>query len=145
MPRGRSNKQNSHWSSPRLMHEILDEARTIAVVGISDNPARPSYGVARYLIEKGYRVLGVNPALEEVLGDICYPSLASIPEPVDVVDVFRKPEAVSQIVEEVIRLHIPYLWLQTGVVNKEAAERAQEAGIRVIMDHCIMQEHSRLS
>ena len=143
MPRGRTGKSSS-WSDPRLIREILTEVRSIAVIGISDDPSRPSFGVARYLIENGYRVIGVNPKLEDILGDICYPTLASIPEPIDLVDVFRQPDAVNGIVDEVIKLHIPYLWLQEGVVQVEAAKRAQEAGVRVIMDHCIMKEHSRL-
>jgi len=144
MPRGRTGKASSSWSDPRLIREILTEVRSIAVVGISDHPSRPSFGVARYLIEHGYRVVGVNPKLEDVLGDICYPTLSSIPEPIDLVDVFRQPDAVNGIVDEVIKLHIPYLWLQEGVVQVEAAKRAQEAGVKVIMDHCIMKEHSRL-
>lgn len=143
MPRGRTRR--IPWSDPRIMREILNEARTIAIVGISDSPARPSYGVARYLIENGYRVVGVNPKLEDVLGDICYPSVSSIPEQIDVVTVFRKPEAVDAVVDEVIKLHVPYLWLQEGVVNPEAAERALEAGVKVVMDHCMMKEHSRLA
>jgi predicted CoA-binding protein len=144
MPRGRSGKSSSSWSDPRIIREILSEVRTIAVVGLSDDPSRPSFEVARYLIENGYRVVGVNPHLEDVLGDICYPSLSSIPEPIDLVDVFRKPEVVPLIVDEVTKLKIPYLWLQEGVVHPEAAKRAQELGIKVIMDHCIMKEHNRL-
>ncbi|HEX7342785.1 MAG TPA: CoA-binding protein [bacterium] len=144
MPRGRAGKSSSSWSDPRLIREILTEVRSIAVVGISDNPSRPSFGVARYLIEHGYRVVGVNPKLEDVLGDICYPTLSRIPEPIDLVDVFRKPDVVDAIVDEVVKLHIPYLWLQEGVVQIEAAKRAQEAGVKVIMDQCIMKEHSRL-
>ena len=144
MPRGRTGKSSSLWSDPRLIREILTEIRSIAVIGISDNPSRPSFGVARYLIEHGYRVVGVNPKLDDVLGDICYPTLSRIPEPIDLVNVFRKSDAVDAIVDEVIKLHIPYLWLQEGVVQVEAAKRAQEAGVRVIMDHCIMKEHNRL-
>ncbi len=145
MPRGRTKNATSNWSNPKLIREMLEEARVIAIVGISDNPSRPSYHVARYLIENGYHVVGVNPTLEDVLGTLCYPSLESVPEPVDVVNVFRKSEAVDEIVTDVIRMQIPYLWLQQGVVNFEAAERAKESGIKVIMDHCIMSEHSRLS
>jgi predicted CoA-binding protein len=144
MPRGHASKVNSNWSSPRLIKEILEEARTIAIIGISDDPSRPSNEIARYLIENGYHVVGVNPSLEEVLGALCYPSLKAIPEPVDVVDVFRKPDALESIVEDVIRLEIPYLWLQEGVVNPDAALRAKSAGIKVIMDHCMKKEHTRL-
>jgi predicted CoA-binding protein len=144
MPRGRTRKSGPPWSNPDLIQEILNEARTIAVVGISDKPSRPSYDVARFLIENGYHVIGVNPSLDEVLGTICYPSLDHIPEPIDVVDVFRNSDAVHEIVEEVIRLRIPYLWLQEGIVNPDAALRAEEAGVRVIMDHCMKKELSRL-
>jgi uncharacterized protein len=144
MPCTRTSKPNHSWSNPRLIREILEEARTVAIVGISDEPSRPSHEIARYLIEHGYRVVGVNPALEEVLGAICYPSLEAIPEPVDVVDVFRKPDALETIVTDVIKLEIPYLWLQEGVVNPDAAERAKEAGIKVVMDHCMKKEHTRL-
>jgi uncharacterized protein len=144
MPRARTSKTNHNWSNPRLIREILEEARTVAIVGISDEPSRPSHEIARYLIEHGYHVVGVNPALEEVLGALCYPSLDAIPEPVDVVDVFRKPEALETIVSDVIKLEIPYLWLQEGVVNPDAAERAKEAGIKVVMDHCMKKEHTRL-
>jgi predicted CoA-binding protein len=144
MPRDRTSKPHHNWSNPRLIREILEEARTIAIVGISDEPSRPSHEIARYLIEHGYRVVGVNPALEEVLGALCYPCLEAIPEPVDVVDVFRKPEALETIVDDIIKLEIPYLWLQEGVVNPDAAERAKDAGIKVVMDHCMKKEHTRL-
>jgi predicted CoA-binding protein len=130
----------SSWANPRLIREILEDARVVAIVGISDSPSKPSFNVARYLIEQGYRVVGVNPSLDEVLGTDCYPSLEAIPEPVDVVDVFRKPDAVEAIVDEAIHLRIPYLWLQEGVVNEEAAQKAKEAGIRVVMDRCMMHE-----
>jgi uncharacterized protein len=144
MPRGRTSKPNHNWSNPRLIREILEEARTVAIVGISDEPSRPSNEIARYLIEHGYHVVGVNPALDEVLGALCYPSLEAIPEPVDVVDVFRKSDALETIVDDVIKLEIPYLWLQEGVINPDAAERAKEAGVKVIMDHCMKKEHSQL-
>lgn len=130
------------WSDPRLIRRILLEARTVAVVGISDKPNRPSYGVARFLIENGYRVIGVNPNVDEVLGTLCYPSLSDIPEPVDVVDVFRNKKSVNPIVNELIKLRIPYLWLQEGVVDIEAAQRAKDAGIKVIMDRCMAKELS---
>jgi hypothetical protein len=144
MPRGRAKKNEANWSNPRLIQEILEESRIVAIIGISDDPDRPSNEIARYLIENGYRVIGVNPSLEEVLGALCYPSLEAIPEPVDVVDVFRKPDTVEEIVDDVIKLEIPYLWLQEGVVNSDAAFRAKSAGIKVIMDHCMKKEHSRL-
>lgn len=135
MPRGRPKKDP--WSNPRIIDEILDEARTVAVVGLSDKPHRPSFGVARFLIESGYRVVGVNPNVDEVLGTICYPSLGDVPEHIDAVDVFRRSEVVDALVDEVIKLRIPYLWLQEGVVNPEAAQRAFSAGIKVVMDRCM--------
>ena len=135
MPRGRPKKDP--WSNPRIIDEILDEARTVAVVGLSDKPHRPSFGVARFLIESGYRVVGVNPNVDEVLGTICYPSLGAVPEPIDAVDVFRRSEVVDALVDEVIKLRIPYLWLQEGVVNPEAAQRAFSAGVKVVMDRCM--------
>ena len=132
--------QASAWASPSIIREILEEARTVAIVGISDNPSRPSFSVARFLIENGYRVVGVNPKVDEVLGTICYPSLTDVPEPIDVVDVFRKSEAVNGLISHMIKLRIPYLWLQEGVVDNKAADRASEAGIKVVMDRCIAQE-----
>lgn len=135
MPRGRPKKDP--WSNPRIIDEILVEARTVAVVGLSDKPHRPSFGVARFLIESGYRVVGVNPNVDEVLGTVCYPSLGDVPEPIDAVDVFRRSEAIDALVDEVIKLRIPYLWLQEGVVNPEAAQRAFSAGVKVVMDRCM--------
>ena len=123
-----------------LIEEILQDARTVAVVGISDKPSRPSNGVARTLIEQGYRVIGVNPKLDEVLGTECYPNLSYINKPIDLLDVFRKPTEIGDLVEEVIDLGIPYLWLQEGVINGEAAKRARDAGVRVVMDRCIAKE-----
>ncbi len=128
------------WADEELIEEILQDARTVAVVGISDKPSRPSNGVARTLIEQGYRVIAVNPKLDEVLGTECYPNLSSINQPIDLVDVFRKPTDLGDLVEEVIDLGIPYLWLQEGVINGEVAKRAREAGVRVVMDRCIAKE-----
>ncbi|MCX6639663.1 MAG: CoA-binding protein [bacterium] len=136
-------EKKAPWSNPRIIREILEEARTVAVVGISDNPTRPSFGVARFLIESGYRVIGVNPKIQDVLGTECYPSLSEVPETIDVVDVFRNSDALDPLIDEVIKLRIPYLWLQEGVVNQNAAERAIEAGIKVVMDHCMAKEISR--
>lgn len=143
MVRGRA--RADRWAAPHIIREILDETRVVAVVGISDEPSRPSYGVARFLIENGYRVVGVNPKVEEVLGTICYPSLLDVPEPIDLVDVFRKPNAVDGLVDQMIRLHIPYLWLQEGVVDATAAGRAADAGIKVVMDRCVAKELSRIT
>ncbi len=126
--------------------ELLQNARTIAVVGLTDNPMRPSYGVSAYIQSQGYRIIPVNPAVKEVLGEKAYPSLHDIPKDIkiDVVDVFRRPDAVPAIVDEVIALKIPFLWLQETVVHREAAEKACQAGIVVVMDKCILKEHRRL-
>jgi predicted CoA-binding protein len=127
-------------SIDEIIDVILGKARTIAVVGLSDNPSRPSNSVARTLITSGYRVIGVNPNVDEVLGSASFPSLAMIPEKLDLVDVFRRSDAIDPIVDEVIHLNIPYLWLQEGVINEAAAARARQAGIKVVMDRCIAKE-----
>lgn len=125
--------------------ELLKRAKTIAVVGLSDNASRPSYGVSAYLQSKGYRVVPVNPRLTEVLGERAYPSLseAAKEEQIDIVDVFRTADAVPAIVDEMLALGIPSLWLQESVVHPEAAEKAREAGVVVVMDKCILKEHRR--
>jgi len=124
--------------------EILSFSRVVAVVGLSSKTDRPSYEVASYLKEQGYRIIPVNPMEKEILGEICYPDLASIPEPVDVVDIFRRSEEVLLIVEEAIKIGAKAVWMQEGVVNGEAAARAREAGLLVIMDECMLKEHQRL-
>lgn len=123
--------------------KIYAEYKTIAVVGASDDPARPSNEVARYLQEQGFKIIPVNPARTELFGEKCYPSLLSIPEQVDVVDIFRNPAAVPQIVEEAIAVHAKVVWMQPGAENMQAAERAMEAGLEVIMGVCMMKEHRR--
>ncbi len=123
-----------------LIDEILAKARTIAVVGISSKPERPSNGVARVLMNSGFNVIGVNPAMTEVLGSACYPTLNEVPEKIDLVDVFRKPDEVGPIVDAVIELGIPYLWFQEGVINEFEAERARSEGVKVVMDRCIAKE-----
>lgn len=127
------------------VRELLKRAKTIAVVGLSDHANRPSYGVSAYLQSKGYRVVPVNPMVSEVLGERAYPSLREAAEEgqIDIVDVFRNPDAVPEIVDEVLALKIPALWLQETVVHTEAAERAREAGVVVVMDKCILKEHRR--
>jgi predicted CoA-binding protein len=125
--------------------EILDNYRNIAMVGVSPRPDRPSYGVAAYLIEHGYNVIPVNPIATEILGRKCYPDLESVPEPVEVVDVFRRPKDALEIAEQAIKIGAKALWLQEGVINEEAAARAREAGLLVVMDHCMFKEHSRLT
>lgn len=126
------------------IRKILKEARTIAVVGLSINPARPSHGVAQYLMRQEYRVIPVNPAYAEVLGEKCYASLRDIPESVDVVDCFRKPTELMPIVEDAIAIGAKTLWMQLGVINEAAAAKARSAGMQVVMDHCIKIEHMRL-
>jgi predicted CoA-binding protein len=125
--------------------ELLRKARTIAVVGLTDDFSKPSYGVSLYLQSKGYRVVPINPRLSEVLGERAYPSLseAAKNEKIDIVDVFRRPDAVPEIVDEVLALGIPALWLQETVVHEEAAQKARAAGVLVVMDKCILKEHRR--
>lgn len=127
------------------IEKILRESTTIAVVGLSDRPDRPSYEVAAYLKGKGYRIIPVNPAVKEVLGEKSYPDLASIPLPVDVVDIFRKPESVPPIVDEAVRIKAKAVWMQLGIVHEGSAQKARDAGLMVVMDRCMMQEHRRLS
>ncbi|MBK6638259.1 MAG: CoA-binding protein [Rhodocyclaceae bacterium] len=126
------------------LRELLRATKTIAVVGISDKPYRDSHHVAEYLIEAGYRVFPVNPNLQSVLGLRCYPDLASIPEAIDLVDVFRRPEEVGPVVDAAVAIKAKALWLQLGVINEAEAERASEAGLTVIMDRCSKIEHARL-
>lgn len=121
--------------------QILASSRVVAMVGLSANPERPSNGVARYLMGKGYQVIPVNPNEKEILGETCYPDLASIPEPVDVVDVFRKSEDVLPIAEEAVRIGAKALWMQEGVKNRQAAALARQAGLKVVMDKCMRKQH----
>jgi len=123
-----------------VIDRILSEAKTVAVVGISDKPERPSHGVARYLQESGYRIIPVNPLLTEVLGEKAYKSLSDIPGKVDLVDVFRKSEEVPPIAEEAIRIGARFFWMQEGVVSIAARERLEQAGIQVVMDLCVKKE-----
>ena len=120
---------------------ILKEARRIAVVGISNKPGRPSLTVANYLLSQGYDIIPVNPNLREVLGRKCYPDLESVPGEIDVVDIFRKPQDVMPIVEAAIRKGAKVVWMQEGIVNEEAAQKAREAGLTVVMDKCMLKEH----
>ncbi len=126
------------------IEKVLKENKTIAVVGASDNPKRPSYDVARYLQSQGFKIIPVNPALTELLGEKCYPDLLSIPVPVDVVDIFRNPDAVPAIVEQAIAMKAKVVWMQPGAENMQAAERAMEAGLEVLMGVCMMREHRAL-
>lgn len=124
---------------------ILDKARTIAVVGLSGKRYRPSYGVAEYMKRSGYRIIPVNPNETEVLGERCYPDLDSVPDAIDIVDIFRRPEFVPPIVEAAIRKGAKAIWMQEGVIHEEAARRAQAAGLTVVMDSCILKDHRRLA
>ncbi|MBK8181407.1 MAG: CoA-binding protein [Candidatus Competibacteraceae bacterium] len=126
------------------IRELLQRIKAIAVVGLSASPSRPSHGVARALQGFGYRIIPVNPGLSEVLGEKAYPSLEAVPEPVDLVDVFRESSHVAGIVEQCIALKLPALWLQDGVVDEAAAMRARQAGLTVVMDRCIYRDHAQL-
>ena len=121
--------------------EILQRARTIAVVGLSDNPLRPSHGVAAYLQGQGYRIIPVNPRIEASLGEKAYPSLLDVPEKIDIVDIFRRPEFVETVVDQAIQLKIPTVWMQEEIVHEKAAQKARQAGVFVVMDRCILLEH----
>ena len=128
----------------RRSAEILQQSRTIAVVGLSSKRFRPSYGVAEYMQRSGYRIIPVNPEESEVLGEKCYPDLDSVPEAIDIVDIFRLSEFVPEIVEAAIRKGAKVVWMQEGVMHEEAARRAEEAGLDVVMDRCILKDHRRL-
>ncbi len=127
-----------------IEEKILNSVRTIAVVGLSPKPDRPSYRVASYLKEQGYKMIPVNPAEKEILGEVCYPDLASIPGSVDVVDIFRRSEEVPPIIEQAIRIGAKAVWMQERVINQEAAARAGKAGLMVVMDKCMLKEHRKL-
>ena len=124
--------------------EILKSAHTIAVVGLSSNPMRPSNGVSEYMQRAGYRVIPVNPNETAVLGEKSYQRLEDVPEKIDIVDVFRRPEFVAGIVESAIKIGAKAVWMQEGVVDEAAADRARAAGLNVVMDKCILKEHQKL-
>jgi uncharacterized protein len=121
--------------------DLLKQAKTIAVVGLSDNPMRPSHGVSAYMQNQGYRIIPVNPRIEQCLGETAYASLLDVPDKIDIVDVFRRPEFVEEIVDQAIRLKVPAIWMQEDVVHEAAAEKARKAGIFVVMDRCVLKEH----
>jgi predicted CoA-binding protein len=123
--------------------ELLKRTKTIAVVGLSDSPLRPSYGVSAYMQSQGYRIIPVNPAIKGSLGEKAVPSLSDVGEKIDIVDVFRRSEFVPEIVDEAIRLKVPAIWMQEDVIHEEAAEKARKAGILVVMDLCILKEHRK--
>lgn len=124
--------------------QILRNAKTIAVVGLSNNRARPSYGVSEYMQSVGYRIIPVNPTEIEILGEKSYTRLDEIPFPVDIVDVFRRPEYVPEIVDQAIRIGAKCIWMQEGIVHEEAASKARAAGLEVVMDRCILKEHRKM-
>ena len=121
--------------------DLLKRAKTIAVVGLSNSPLRPSHGVSAYMQTHDYRIIPVNPQVDEVLGERAYASLLDVPEKIDIVNIFRRPEFVEEIVDQAIRLKVPAIWMQEDVINERAAEKARKAGILVIMDRCILKEH----
>ena len=129
----------------QVIEEILKTTKTIAVVGLSSNKFRPSFGVAKHLQAAGYRIIPVNPQETEVLGQKSYPRLEDVPEKVDTVEIFRRPEFVPDIVESAIRIGARAVWMQEGVISPEAAEKARQAGLLVVMDHCMLKEHVKRS
>lgn len=120
---------------------LLKKSKNIAVVGLSDSPLRPSYGVSAYMQTHGYKIIPVNPGIRGALGEKAVPSLSAVQEKIDIVDVFRRSEYVAEVVDEAIRLKVPAIWLQEGVIDEAAAEKARKAGIQVVMDRCILKEH----
>lgn len=130
--------------SLNVLETIFNECRTIAVVGLSSNPSRPSHAVARYMQEQGYRVIPVNPNEAYVLGVPAYCTLSAVSEPIDLVSVFRRPDQVEPIVLDGIALGVRAIWLQEGIIHEQAAERARRAGLLFVMDRCWLKEHSRL-
>ncbi len=123
--------------------KLLKNAKTIAVVGLSDSPLRPSHGVAAYMQSQGYRIIPVNPTIKGALGEKAVASLSEIQEKIDIVDVFRRSEFVPEVVDEAIRLKVPAIWMQEGVIHEAAADKARKAGIFVVMDRCILKEHRK--
>jgi uncharacterized protein len=121
--------------------DLLKRAKTIAVVGLSNSPLRPSHGVSAYLQTQGYRIIPVNPQIKEALGEIAHASLLDVPEKIDIVNIFRRPEFVGEIVDQAIQLKVPAVWMQEEVINQAAAEKARRHGIFVVMDRCILKEH----
>jgi uncharacterized protein len=130
-------------NEPAVIKRILEECKTIAVVGLSSNHYRPSYGVASYMQKHGYRIIPVNPGETEIFGERAYPTLADVPGRVDLVDIFRRSEEAGIHVDEAIRLGVQAVWLQEGVIDEAAAERARTAGLMVVMDRCLLKEHMK--
>jgi hypothetical protein len=126
---------------PDPIRELLAETKTIAVVGLSDSPLRPSHGVSAYMQAQGYKIIPVNPTIEEALGEKSYPSLTDVPEKIDLVNIFRRPEFVDEGVDLAIQRKVPAVWMQEEVINEAAATKARKAGLFVVMDRCILKEH----
>ena len=120
---------------------LLKRSKTIAVIGLSANPQRASHGVSAYMQTHGYRIIPVNPHVEESLGEKAYASLLDVPEKIDIVNIFRRPEFVEAVVDQAIQLKVPAIWMQEDVIHERAAEKARKAGIFVVMDRCILKEH----
>lgn len=121
--------------------DLLRRSKTIAVVGLSCNPLRPSHGVSAYMQSHGYHIIPVNPTIEECLGEKAYRSLLEVPERIDIVNIFRRSEFVEEVVDHAIQMKVPAIWMQEEVINEEAAEKARRAGLFVVMDRCILKEH----
>ncbi len=130
-------------TSPDPIADLLQRARTIAVVGLSPNPMRPSHGVTAYMQSHGYRIIPVNPTIAECLGEKSYASLLHVPKEIkiDIVNIFRRPEFVEEVVDQAIQLKLPAIWMQEDVIHERAAEKARQSGILVVMDRCILKEH----
>jgi predicted CoA-binding protein len=137
--RGRGLLVSSPQSDP--IADLLKRSRTIAVVGLSCKPLRPSYGVAAYMQSQGYRIIAVNPQIEECLGEKAHPSLLDVPEKIDIADIFRRPEFVEEVVDQAVQRRVPVVWMQEDIIHEKAAEKACQAGIFVVMDRCILKEH----
>jgi uncharacterized protein len=140
----RPSLQYFHMSSsppPDAIADLLKRSKTIAVVGLSNRPLRPSHGVSAYMQTNGYHIIPVNPEIKGALGEKAYPSLLDVPEKIDIVNIFRRPQFVEQVVDQAIQLKVPAIWMQEEVINQKAAEKARKAGIFVIMDRCILKEH----
>jgi hypothetical protein len=132
-------------NDPAVIAKILRECRTIAVVGLSSDPYRPSYGVARYMQQHGYRIIPINPNESQVCGERAYANLSEVPEKIDLVNIFRRSDQAGAHVDEAMRIAAKAVWLQEGVIDRAAAERALAAGLSVVMDRCMLKEHARLA
>ncbi len=126
---------------PDPIADLLKRSKTIAVVGLSSSPLRPSHGVSAYMQTNGYHIIPVNPEIKGALGEKAYASLLDVPEKIDIVNIFRRPEFVEEVVDQAIQLKVPAIWMQEEVIHEKAAEKARKAGIYVIMDRCILKEH----